>query len=105
MAGGWLAYRHQRAERPYAKALRALARANGTPPLLPAITTTDLRPGRRAERLHRVRSASTAVLGFLFLVVLVAPGHRLVSAALGVALILRVVYELLVQAKVTSRSR
>jgi hypothetical protein len=102
---GGLAFRHQRTERPYAKALRALARQNGNPPLLPAVTATGFRHGARAERLHRVRTASTAVLGLLGVALLVAPTHRLVSAALGAALILRVVYELLVQARITSRPR
>jgi hypothetical protein len=45
------------------------------------------------------------VLGLLGVALLVAPTHRLVSAALGAALILRVVYELLVQARITSRPR
>jgi hypothetical protein len=102
---GGLAHRHQRTERPYAKALRELARQDGTPPLLPAVTATDFRHGARAERLHRVRVASTTVLGLLGLALVLAPAHRLASAALGAALILRVLYELLVQARVTSRAR
>jgi hypothetical protein len=102
-AGGLFAWRHRRPERPYAAVLRALAKADGAEPLVPVVTMTASRLRARAEQLHRVRTASTAVLGVLIIVLLALPGHRLWTAALGAALILRIVYELLVEVRVTRR--
>jgi hypothetical protein len=103
-AGGWFAWRHRRPERPYAAVLRALARADNSEPLVPVVTMTASRQRARAEQLHRVRTASTAVLCVLAVALLLVPGHRLWTAALGAALILRMVYELLVEVRVTRRS-
>ena len=102
-AGGWFAWRHRRPERPYAAVLRALAKADGAEPLVPVVTMTVSRQRARSEQLHRVRLASTAVLGVLAVAFLLAPGHRLLTGALGAGLILRIVYELLVEVRVTRR--
>jgi hypothetical protein len=102
-AGGWFAWRHRRPERPYAAVLRALAKADAAEPLVPVVTATASRQRARAEQLHRVRTASTAVLGVLVLAFVLVPGHRLATGALGAALILRIVYELLVEVRVTRR--
>jgi hypothetical protein len=101
--GGWFAWRHRRPERPYASVLRALARADAAEPLAPVVTTTASRHRARAEQLHRVRMASTALLGVLLVAFLLVPGHRLSTAALGAGLILRIVYELLVEVRVSRR--
>ena len=102
-AGGWFAWRHRRPERPYAAVLRALAKADGAQPLVPAVTATTFRQRGRAEQLHRVRTGSTAVLGVLAVALALFPDQRLVTAALGAALILRIVYELLVELRVSRR--
>ena len=102
-AGGWFAWRHRRPERPYAAVLRALAKADGAEPLVPVVTMTNLRQPARADQLHRVRTASTVVLGALAIGLALFPDHRLVTGALGAALILRIVYELLVEVRVSRR--
>jgi hypothetical protein len=102
-AGGWFAWRHRRPERPYAAVLRALAKADGAEPLVPVVTMSTFRQRARAEQLHRVRTASTVLLGVLAVAIALFPDHRLVTGALGAALILRIVYELLVEVRVSRR--
>ena len=93
-AGAFFAWNHRRTERPYAAALRALAKADGAAPLIPVVTGSARGRGARASHLRRVRTASTVVLGLLAALFLIDPGHRLWTAALGAALILRIFYEL-----------
>ena len=102
-ASGWFAWRHRRPERPYAAVLRALAKADGPQPLVPAVTMATFRQRARADQLHRVRTASTVLLGALAVVLALFPDQRLLTAALGAALILRIVYELLVELRVSRR--
>jgi hypothetical protein len=101
--GGVAAWRRSHPERPYAAVLRQLAKSDGAPPLAPVVTSVAHRQRARAAQLRRVRTASSAVLALLAAALLLAPGHRLWTGALSAALILRIVYELLVELRVTRR--